>query len=402
MTTVPDPRVLDIFLHDRRIGTIVALEGDRNIFSFAEDYAGDAERPTLSLAYRDSYGALLNAPRPYSVRLEPFFSNLLPEGALRDYLAGRAGVKVMREYPLLGALGSDLPGAVRAVPAEGFVEAPLPAPTMAAPRFRFSLAGVQLKFSGLKNQGRQTGLTIPVDGEGGEWIVKLPSTSYSHVPENEYATMRLAQLVGIETPEIDLVPLAQIGGIPEGMGQLGETAFVVRRFDRGAGTRIHMEDFAQVFGVYPEAKYDRASYRNILTVLATATDERSVDQFIRRLTFCVLIGNGDMHLKNWSLLYPDGRSPTLSPAYDLLSTIAYLPGEESALKFRRAKVWSEFTEEVLVWMADKARVAATPVVRAARETAERFDAVWAAEKSHLPFPKRLVDEIETHRAGLGI
>lgn len=399
-----DARALDIHLGDRRIGTIAALEGDRSIFTFADDYVDDADRPTLSLSYQDSYGALINKPRPYSVRLEPFFSNLLPEGALRDYLAGRAGVKAIREYPLLASLGGDLPGAVRAVPAEG-TEAPRIEPAMdeaAAPQFRFSLAGVQLKFSALKNQGKQNGLTIPVGGEGGGWIVKLPATNFPSVPENEFVTMTLAGRVGIEVPEFDLVPLAQIEGLPAGMDQLGETAFAIRRFDRGPGGRVHMEDFAQVFGVYPEAKYEKASYRNILSVLATVADDESVDQFIRRLTFCVLVGNGDMHLKNWSLLYPDGRTPILSPAYDLLSTVGYIPGEESALKFRRSKAWAEFTEETLIRMADKARVAATPVLRAARETVERFDTVWAAEKAHWPLPKRLVDAIDTHRADLAI
>ena len=109
-----------------------------------------------------------------------------------------------------------------------------------------------------------------------------------------------------------------------------------------------------------------------------------------------------MHLKNWSLIYPDGRRPILSPAYDLLSTIAYLPGEQSALKFRRSKEWSDFNEETLVRLADKARLAATPVLKAARETIERFDTVWAAEKANLPLPANLIDAIERHRDGLAI
>jgi serine/threonine-protein kinase HipA len=400
--TMTDARALDIFLQDRRVGTIAALEGGRSIFTFAQDYVDDPARPTLSLSYRDSHGGLINAPRPYNVRLEPFFSNLLPEGALRDYLAGRAGSKAMREYPLLAALGLDLPGAVRALPADGTVLPSIEPVAEEVPRYRFSLAGVQLKFSALKNQGKQGGLTIPGGGEGGDWIIKLPSTNFANVPENEYLTMRLAGRVGIDIPEIDLVSLSHIEGLPDGMDQLGDTAFAVRRFDRGARGRVHMEDFAQIFRVYPEAKYDKASYRNILSVLATVADASSIDQFIRRLTFCVLIGNGDMHLKNWSLVYPDGRTPILSPAYDLLSTVGYLPGEESALKFRRSKAWGEFNEETLVWLADKARIAATPVLKAARETVERFDEAWAAEKSHWPLPMRLIEAIDAHRAGIAL
>ena len=400
-----ETRALDIHLVDRKIGTIVALGGDRSIFSFAEDYAADLERPTLSLGYRDTYGALINEPRAHRARLEPFFSNLLPEGALKDYLARYAGLKAVREFQLLAALGGDLPGAVRAVPAEGGAESlgPMSEVTAAIPaRFRFSLAGVQLKFSALKNQGKKGGLTVAVGGDGAEWIVKLPSTNFANVPENEYSIMTIARLVGIDVPEIDLVALDQIDGLPEGIEQLGDSAFAIRRFDRSPEGRIHIEDFAQVFRVYPDNKYDTASYRNILEVLAAAADDQSVDQFIRRLTFSVLVGNGDMHLKNWSLIYPDRRRPILSPAYDLLSTVAYLPRDQSALKFRRSKEWSDFNEETLIRLADKARLAATPVLRAARETVERFDAVWAAEKANLPLPAKFVGAIEKHRGGLAI
>ncbi|WP_157217896.1 type II toxin-antitoxin system HipA family toxin [Flavisphingomonas formosensis] len=400
-----ETRALDIHLGTRKVGTIVALDGERTIFSFAEDYVGDAERPTLSLGYRDAYGALINEPRAHRVRLEPFFSNLLPEGALKEYLARRAGVKAVREFQLLAALGGDLPGAVRAVPTEAAPENIAQVSEVAAAipeRFRFSLAGVQLKFSALKNQGKKGGLTIAVSGDGCEWIVKLPSTNFANVPENEYSIMTLARLVGIDVPEIELLSLAAVEGLPEGIEQLGDSAFAIRRFDRSPEGRIHIEDFAQVFGVYPDDKYEKASYRNILAVLADATDDQSIDQFTRRLTFSVLVGNGDMHLKNWSLIYPDGKRPILSPAYDLLSTVPYLPGEQSALKFRRSKEWSDFNEDTLVRLADKARIAATPVLKAARETVERFDTEWAAQKANLPLPARLIDAIEKHRGGLAL
>lgn len=245
-----ETRALDIHLADRKVGTLVALEGDRTIFSFAEDYVADAQRPTLSLGYRDTYGALINEPRAHRVRLEPFFSNLLPEGALKDYLARQVGVKAVREFQLLAALGGDLPGAVRAVPSEVAPANVAQVSEVAAAipeRFRFSLAGVQLKFSALKNQGKKGGLTIAVSGDGGDWIVKLPSTNFASVPENEYSIMTLARLVGIDIPEIELLPLHQIEGLPEGIDQLGESAFAIRRFDRSTEGRIHIEDFAQVF-----------------------------------------------------------------------------------------------------------------------------------------------------------
>ena len=402
-----EARALEILLEDVRVGTLVALDGDRSIFTFSDAYVANAARPTMSLAYRDTHGGLLSRPRAYQSRLEPFFSNLLPEGALRDFVARQARVKTVREFALLDVLGRDLPGAVRAVPAgtaapdDGAIKN-APSLLRGTAPLRFSLAGVQLKFSALKTQGKQSGLTIPVGGEGGEWIVKLPSTNFPHVPENEYSIMTLARHVGIDVPEIELLGIDRVEGLPEGVERLGETAFAIRRFDRTPDKRIHIEDFAQVFQVYPDDKYAGASYRNILTVLADAADDESIDQFIRRLTFSVLVGNGDMHLKNWSLIYPDGRNPILSPAYDLLSTVAYLPGELSALKFWRTREWQEFTEDNLVRMADKARTAATPVIKAVRDTVERFDTAWSAERSHLPLPASLAAAIEAHRATLAV
>ncbi|MEE4208868.1 MAG: HipA N-terminal domain-containing protein, partial [Parvularcula sp.] len=87
---------LDIFLGETRVGTIARLDGDASIFTFDEVYLADQNRPTLSLAYKDANGEIIDETRSYRTKIEPFFSNLLPEGTLRDYLARRAGVKAVR------------------------------------------------------------------------------------------------------------------------------------------------------------------------------------------------------------------------------------------------------------------------------------------------------------------
>jgi serine/threonine-protein kinase HipA len=153
------------------------------------------------------------------------------------------------------------------------------------------------------------------------------------VAANEYSMMRLAQEMGMDIPDVELVPLDQIEGLPQGIGKVEEEAFAIRRFDRTEdGSRIHIEDFAQVFGAYPAEKYDRASYRYLLKVLWLETEEVGAREFIRRLVFNTLIGNADMHLKNWSLIYRDGRTPELSPGYDFLSTTVYIPDENAGLR----------------------------------------------------------------------
>ncbi|MEW4467074.1 type II toxin-antitoxin system HipA family toxin [Parasphingorhabdus sp. JC815] len=402
-----DAAALDIFLGETRVGTIARLDGDASIFTFDDVYLADQDRPTLSLAYKDANGEIIAEPRSYRTKIEPFFSNLLPEGTLRDYLARRAGVKAVREYHLLAQLGHDLPGAVRAlaVDAEETEADELDeeaAGKQAERALRFSLAGVQLKFSAIKAQGKNGGLTIPVTGSGGDWIVKLPSARHPDVPEAEFAAMKLAAKIGIDVPEIDLVPLDQIDGIPEGITRYGKSAFAIRRFDRGEEGPVHTEDFAQVFGVFADDKYENASYRQILSVLAIETDEQSVIEFVRRLTYSVLIGNGDMHLKNWSLIYPDRRNALLAPAYDLLSTLAYIPGDDAALKFHSSREWASYTYDELETIADKARLPAKLITATAKDVVAQFDDAWSNESGHLPFPDDVRSAIERHRKTLAI
>ena len=91
-----DPKTLNalaVKLHGRQIGVINRLGGDRHLFSFEQSYIDDPERPTLSLSYKGQSGGLVVPTRAVDTRLPTFFSNLLPEGHLRDYLAARAGVK---------------------------------------------------------------------------------------------------------------------------------------------------------------------------------------------------------------------------------------------------------------------------------------------------------------------
>ena len=83
------PSALAVFLHGRRIGVITRLAGDRHIFAFEEDHVHDPGRPTLSLAFKSASGGLVTEIRGNRVRVPPFFSNLLPEGHLRSYLAAR-------------------------------------------------------------------------------------------------------------------------------------------------------------------------------------------------------------------------------------------------------------------------------------------------------------------------
>ena len=367
---------LEVRLGGTSVGTLVHLGSDDIVFTFEKSYAAaePTSRPVLSLSFKTAGGGLAERARPTHLRLPPFFSNLLPEAHLREYLAARGGVHPDREFFLLWLLGADLPGAVEVRATEGAL---LP-PTEDTPDrnrdrkapLRFSLAGVQLKFSALREPSG--GLTIPVGGVGGDWIVKLPSPRFERVPENEFAMMTLARAVGIDVPDVQLIATDDIEGLPSRLPEAFDRSLAVRRYDRSrAGIRVHAEDFAQVFGVYPEQKYQRASYGSIARVVWLETGSDGVAELTRRLAFNALIGNADAHLKNWSLIYPDGHSPALAPAYDLVSTVVYLPEDNLALSLGETKDFHRLDLDRFRRFAEKAELPVRLVVETARETAAR-------------------------------
>ena len=104
--------VLDVRLGDKSVGKLTLLTGDRSFFVFEEDYLNEPERPVLSQSFFTTSGDIIPETRPFQTRLPAFFSNLLPEGHLREYLAMRGGIKPVREFRLIELLGADLPGAV--------------------------------------------------------------------------------------------------------------------------------------------------------------------------------------------------------------------------------------------------------------------------------------------------
>jgi serine/threonine-protein kinase HipA len=393
-------QTLDVRLRQTLVGGLTHLGNEAVIFSFDRAYVAAAhDRPTLSLGFKSSDGSLVEQTRPTRVRLPPFFSNLLPEGHLREYLAARGGVHPDREFFLISLLGADLPGAVDVRPAGGTAarttERKADRPGRDDRPFRFSLAGVQLKFSALMETSK--GLTLPVDGVGGDWIVKLPSPRFEAVPENEYAMMTLARAIGIDVPEVRLVATSEVGNLPPDLPEAFGQSLAVRRFDRPrAGARVHIEDFAQVFGVYPEEKYRRASYGSIARVLWLETGEAGITEYTRRLVFAVLTGNADAHLKNWSLLYPDGRTPTLAPAYDLVATIPYLPGDRLALSLGDTKEFVRVDLDRFRRLAETAGLPVRLVLQTARETAARLRAVWPTHEPIRALPARIRDVVTAH------
>lgn len=409
MVSTPE-RSLSVWLRDQKVGTLHA-RGEQIRFVLDDTYVAEPHRAVLGLRFEED----LRARHRSVQRLPPWFSNLLPEGRLRQWIAEARGVSETLELELLAEVGHDLPGAVR-VTDDG---ADSKVPDVATGRevvtgvgadaardvWRFSLAGVAMKLSMLQRGER---FTAPGVGEGGDWIVKLPDAVYPHVPTNEFAMMELARKVGIDVPETRLVHRDALSDVADEFWPSGENlAYAVRRFDRTRDRGlVHMEDLAQVRGFYPEQKYS-GSFETVAALVYRGRDTQSLLELARRLAFIVLIRNGDAHLKNWSLLYEDPRVPRLSPAYDMVSTAVYQPAnrpEDLGLKLGESRSFESVSLARFQRLQRKLGVTNASLVDEVRGVVERTRAVWPeiAEllAEHPVLRKNIGDELGARAAFL--
>lgn len=184
---------------------------------------------------------------------------------------------------------------------------------------RTSLSGVQRKISLGLTPDRTT---LQVALERARFILKPQAQTFPHLPENEHVTMQLARLAGVEVPPCGLVRLKD-----------DSLAYVVLRFDRPAsGAKLRQEDFCQLAEQSPKDKY-KGSAELCARLVRRHASEPLIEllRLYRLLVFAWWTGDGDMHLKNFSLLAsPDGFQ-RLSPAYDLVCTALVIPGDPLAL-----------------------------------------------------------------------
>lgn len=190
-----------------------------------------------------------------------------------------------------------------------------------------TVPGVQPKLSlgWLKKElenGHQGRLTI-MDALDGHYILKPQNLEYAQMPENEHLSMKLAELFKIDTVPVSMIRLAS-----------GELCFITKRIDRKAdGSKYHMIDFLQILEL-------EEKYKGTMETVGKTIGQLSVNTLLDKLRFFeltvfnYLIGNNDMHLKNFSM-FLSNSGWVLSPAYDLLNVKMILPKdpEDMALLF---------------------------------------------------------------------
>ncbi len=191
---------------------------------------------------------------------------------------------------------------------------------------KLSIQGVQPKLSAAISIVDQE---FKIVDQFGTYIIKPQNDLFPQLPENEDVTMRMAKVFGLEVPFHGMI-----------YAKDGSLSYFIKRFDRyGKGNKLATEDFAQLTGNTRDTKY-RFTMEKLIPVLDEYCSFPAIEKadFFKRILFCYVTGNEDMHLKNFSLITKNGKT-TLTPVYDFLnSTIAIKnPEEEIALTLKGKK-----------------------------------------------------------------
>lgn len=395
---------LGVWLHASRVARVREKSGRLRLEYTNEAFDGyELGSPVLSVSL-----PLVATSYPNGVT-RAFLEGLLPEGAARNEIAAELGLVASNTYGLISALGRDCAGALVIQP-EDEEKPPLSttltaerlpddrvtdlimnlrtAPLGVDERVRISLAGVQEKLLLTRMPDGSWGR--PVDGTPSTHIIKPTIARFPYTVENEAFCMRVAQNLGLDVANVEVIK-----GDPV-------NALIVERYDRlvtadGAVERIHQEDFCQAMAILPKHKYQQdggPSLTQIAGILESAASPESVEKLLQAVAFNVLIGNGDAHGKNFSLIHEREGSMKLAPLYDLLCTYFY--GDDRLAMYvddvRRIDRVSgtRLVNEAVSWGLSRRRAEAIVIDLLARTP----DAIDAARSSTENLPDEIAEFLE--------
>lgn len=375
ISKIAKARKANIYLRNELAGSLEKIATDEYRFTYTPAWLSEKDFP-IGLA-------LPLKKEAYSEEsLFPFFDNLIPEGWLLNSLISIYKIDKKNRFALLMATGQETIGAIKVIALnEDGKELRIPhgvgddknltkreilfkAPNDTCPYCLFPLTEKQLE----KNQtchercarnmwGTTRKIKFVFDSEepndsfsdsikgasvsgaqkkglfkleknelipsafGSQYILKPPAERFQNLPENEHLTMAIAKAVGFDVPPFVIFHDEEIGYI-----------FAIKRFDvNDKKIHLRLEDAGQILGHPSDDKYE-ASYEQLAEAISKFSDAPRPDlvEMWKRVIFCYLTANGDMHLKNWSFLELESLRGVfrLSPCYDFLNTRLVIKKED--------------------------------------------------------------------------
>jgi serine/threonine-protein kinase HipA len=391
-------KTLHVFLHDVFVGRLTQVQGQLS-FSYDDAYLHTSDAKAIS-------GSMPLSNVVYESHIAaPFFSGLLPDEGVRYRLAKYLHVSEKNIFGLLEAIGGECAGAISIYP-EGkrpdvtatssylILDTQQANDVLASLESRPFLVGQDdIRISGAGAQNKlmiafvDGKLTIPKGQTPSTHIIKPAIKGLDDTVYNEFFCMRLAKKVGLITPEVFVLKLEK------------NSYYVVARYDRiqdksGAISRLHQEDFCQIQQVPPEIKYENEGGPNLLdcfTILDARIKQGHMAginklRLLQQIIFNYLIGNGDAHAKNFSILY-QANACELAPCYDLLSTVVYSdnPKAKMAMKIGgeyqfgliQKKHWQRLAEQMGFredFVLKQLQIMTDKLLKASQELADELNA----------------------------
>ena len=198
---------------------------------------------------------------------------------------------------------------------------------------KLSIQGVQPKLSAVISVVNQQ---FEIVDQFGNYIIKPQNDIFPELPQNEDVTMKMAKVYGLDVPLHGLI-----------YSKDGSLSYFIKRFDRyGRGKKHATEDFAQLTGNSRDTKYNY-TMEKLVKVIEEYCTFPAIEKadFFKRILFCFITGNEDMHLKNFSVITKAGKT-NLTPVYDFINSSISInnPQEELALSLKGKKSNFKATE----------------------------------------------------------
>lgn len=328
---MPDNDSLNVCFEDLEVGVIDSDEENRMSFRYSPSWLNNPDAFQISMS-------IPLAEKVYTPEsAHAFFTNLLPEGLVRENVARALSVSPNNDFELLARIGGECAGALwigHGKPSFSETQKYLPvskndlcrwiadgnvfSSILGTGKVRLSLAGAQDKLP-VRLKGKQ--IMLPENGSPSTDIMKFPGRDYRDLPANEVFITSLAKHIGIRTVDARIFKVGEI-----------DTCMVSRydRFTDGSNVirRLHQEDMCQALGYPYFKKYESEggpSFRECFELVDRTCSEPILerDQMLKWLIFNLLIGNSDAHAKNLSFLYHSDGKVELAPFYDLVCTLSY-------------------------------------------------------------------------------
>lgn len=393
---------LSVYLFSKFAGT---LEHENGVLSFTYDknYLKDPNSKPLS------YLIPLSCEVYHNDKLIPFISNLLPDESVRAKIARILRISFDNTFALIKELGGDCAGAISFEQGEKYLNLPTPQiykdlsdkkayeilANLSNNPLNLGFEGYRISESGAQNKlvakVENSKVFLPLKGTPSTHIIKPEIEGFSDSVLNEYFCMQLSSECDLNTAKNSILKLKDA------------LFYVTERYDRvvekGEVKRLHQEDFCQLLGVDPSVKYESEGGPNLIQCFKllkelelTATD---TIQFLDKVIFNFIIGNGDAHAKNFSILYAN-EGPRLAPSYDLLATTVYKQikprmamkiSNHKDFKFLTAKHFFDLAEDVQL----SKRLVKAELMKVASKVLDKVDPLQA--KLSEEYPSSIYQEI---------